>query len=69
MAELLKARLGGRSALKRCFHYDKVLGSNSGARLRQSRTSAKLTPRLRTRAFICVGTGAPFEYESFDRLQ
>lgn len=67
LAELLKARLGGEVNFETMFHYDKVLGSNSGAAFAAKPNVGKINAAVADASVICVGTGAPFEYESFDR--
>ncbi|MDE6402102.1 MAG: glycoside hydrolase family 3 C-terminal domain-containing protein, partial [Clostridiales bacterium] len=67
LTELLKAELGCDVPFETMYYYDKALGTNGYAEYAAKPFKGKRNAALADVSIICAGTGAPFEYESFDR--
>lgn len=67
LSELLKAELGCEVPFETMYYYDKALGTNGYAQYAAKPFKGKNNAATADVCIICAGTGAPFEYESFDR--
>ena len=64
---LLEQKLGVRIPFDGMFYYDKVLGTNGYGAYTAKPMDARTHAANANVSLIFCGTGAPFEYESFDR--
>lgn len=64
---ILEQKLGGKIPFDGMFYYDKVLGTNGYGDYTAKPMHARTNAACADVSLIFCGTGAPFEYESFDR--
>jgi len=67
LVSLLEQKLDVKIPFESMFYYDKVLGTNGYAHWAAKPQNGKNNFAEAEVGIICVGTGAQFEYESFDR--